>query len=126
MEQVRNAFGRYFAELRRKRLELSLREFCARSSLDPGNVSKLERGKLPPPQSSEVLSRYAAALHLEEGSDEWYDFFDRAAAARGSIPADIMERDELVQHLPALFRTLRGRRLSEGQLEELVEIIRRT
>jgi transcriptional regulator with XRE-family HTH domain len=118
-------FGRYFAELRRNRLALSLREFCARNEFDPGNVSKLERGRVAPPQSRIILERYAAALQLAEGSDEWYEFFDRAAAARGEIPSDLLDDDQIVAHLPALFRTIRGKRVTNAQLQKLVDIIRR-
>lgn len=121
-----NLFGRFFAEIRRKRLKLSLREFCERNDLDPGNVSKLERGKLPPPQGKDVLERYARALELEEDSDDWYRFLDLAAATRGEIPAELMEDDEVVQHLPVFFRSLRGQRVSEEQLRKLLELIRKS
>ena len=121
-----NLFGSFFAEIRRKRLKVSLREFCERNDFDPGNVSKLERGKLPPPQGKDVLERYARALELEEESDDWYRFFDLAAATRGEIPAELMEDDEVVQHLPVFFRSLRGQRVSEEQLRKLLELIRKS
>lgn len=119
-----NRFGRFIAEIRRRRLKQSLREFCVRQSFDPGNLSKLERGKLPPPRSRNVLLRYARALEIEEGSDDWYRFFDLAAATRGEIPAELMEDDEVVRHLPVLFRSLRGQRVTEEQLAKLVNLIR--
>lgn len=117
-------FGEYFAELRRNHLGVSLREFCARNGLDPGNISKLERGKLPPPQSHERLEKYARALELTPGSEEWLQLFDLAAASRGEIPAEIMEDEELVTHLPVLFRTLRGDRVPDEKLKRLLDIIR--
>ena len=123
-EERASEFGRYFAELRRERLGMTLRRFCERHGFDPGNISKLERGKLPPPQSPDLLEKYARALGLKKGSDEWYEFFDRAAAARGEIPADVLEDDEVVAHLPVLFRTLRGDRVSDEQLRKLIEIIK--
>lgn len=119
-----HAFGRYFGRLRREHLELSLREFCARKDLDPGNMSKLERGKIPPPRSREVLKKYAHALELEEGTDEWLMFFDLAAASRGELPEDLAEDEEVLDKLPALFRTLRGDRVDEDKLDELVDLIR--
>lgn len=118
-------FGSYFAELRRKHTGLSLRRFCERHGFDPGNLSKLERGKLAPPRSREKLQEYATALGLEEGSSEWMEFFDRAAATRGELPADILEREEVVEKLPLLFRTLRGDRVADDDLEKLIEILRR-
>ncbi len=43
-------FGEYF---KKKRLEIgkTLRQFCLENGLDPGNISKIERGILRPPQS---------------------------------------------------------------------------
>ena len=77
-------FGSYFKQLRRQKKEMSLRSFCRKYGYDPGNVSKLERGKMPPPKSPDKLAEYAEALGIQEGSDEWIEFYDRAAAARGS------------------------------------------
>ena len=51
--------------------------------MDPGNISKLERGKMPPP-GHDVLERYAGHLGIEEGSSEWYRFFDLAYALQFS------------------------------------------
>lgn len=118
-------FGSYFAGLRRRNTEMSLRQFCSEHGFDAGNISKLERGKLPPPQSPEILERYASALGLQEGSDGWYEFFDRAAASRGEIPPDLLQDAEVAKSLPALFRTLRGTRLSEEQLKELLQVLRK-
>ena len=119
-----DAFGAFFAKIRRERLGVSLREFCNEHGFDAGNISKLERGKLPPPRSREKLERYASALGLKEGSDEWLEFFDLAAASRGEVPPDIMREEEVVEQLPILFRTLRGESVPDEQLEELIRLIR--
>ncbi|MGH7559014.1 MAG: helix-turn-helix domain-containing protein [Gemmatimonadota bacterium] len=119
------AFGQFFARIRRERLRLSLREFCARKGLDPGNMSKLERGKTPPPRSREVLEKYARALELEEGSDDWLLFFDLAAASRGELPADFATDEEILEKLPVLFRSLRGERVDEKKLNDLLELLRK-
>ena len=118
------SFGELFKTLRRERAGQSLREFCAEHGFDPGNLSKLERGKLPPPRSRDILERYASALGLEEGSDDWYRFFDLAAASRGEIPEDLLENRELASRLPALFRTLRGERVDGERLERLIDVLR--
>lgn len=117
-------FGEYFAFLRR-RTDLSLREFCELHGFDAGNISKIERGKLAPPRGQEKLAEYALALALTEGSDEWFQLFDLAAASRGEIPADLLEDAEVVDQLPVLFRTLRGEQVPEEQLHKLLDIIRR-
>jgi len=117
-------FGSYFKEVRIKR-RLTLRQFCEKFGFDPGNISKLERGLLPPPQSKIKLEQYAQALGLRKGSSAWYEFFDLAAASRGQIPEEILADDKLVKKLPVLFRTLRGEKVPEEKLDELIETIRK-
>ncbi|MBD3374282.1 helix-turn-helix domain-containing protein [candidate division KSB1 bacterium] len=117
-------FGDYFKTLRMK-TGLTLRQFALGNNFDPGNISKIERGILSPPQSREKLETYAAALNLKEGSDDWYTFFDYAAACSGKIPKDVMDDAELVKKLPLVFRTLRGEKLTDEQLNTLAKLIRR-
>jgi len=113
-------FGEFF---KKKRLEtgMTLRQFCLNNSLDPGNISKIERGILSPPQTKEKLGQYAKCLHIEEGSDDWLEFFDRAHASSGRIPEEILSDAETVAKLPLVFRTLRGQKLNKEQLDKLVE-----
>lgn len=123
-------FGSYFGELRRRNTDLSLREWCAEHRFDPGNISKMERGKLAPPSSYEKLGEYARALKLNEGSDEWFEFLDRAAAARREVPADLQDDQQLMDLMPVLFRAYRaeadsGEPISEERLRRLLEILRK-
>jgi transcriptional regulator with XRE-family HTH domain len=118
-------FGQFFQE-KRIATGLTLRQFCLRHGLDPGNLSKLERGILPPPESGEKLTRYAHYLGLKPGSDDWYEFFDLAATARGKIPQDVMQDEEVVKKLPMVFRTIRGNQVDEKVLRELVDIVRKS
>ena len=118
------SFGRFFKKIREKR-GISLRKFCNENGLDPGNISKLERGILQPPQSREKLEEYARYLQIPKGRDEWYEFFDLASAEAGRVPPDIMKDAELVKRLPLFFRTIRGQKVPKEELKELAEIIRR-
>ena len=118
------AFGEFFKE-RRIALGLTLRELCRRHGLDSGNMSRLERGVLPPPASREKLEKHARILEIPEGSDDWYDFFDLAAACAGRIPEEILSDEELVKKLPVIFGTLRGRKLTEEELDQLMEMMRK-
>jgi len=118
-------FGPYLKELR-KLGRVTLRQFCLKASADPGNISKIERGVWPPPQDHEILERYAKALNIEEGSDEWYKFFDNAAADRGILPQDLMSNEDVVEALPVLFRTLRREKPSPEDLDSLVRKLRRS
>jgi transcriptional regulator with XRE-family HTH domain len=107
-------------------LGLSLRAFCIEHGFDPSNFSRLERGYFPPPQSREKLEEYARALGLVDGTDEWFSFFDLAAAERGEIPHDLMGDAELVDKLPVLFRTIRQQQVNGDDLDDLAERIRRS
>jgi len=119
------SFGAYFKKCR-VAAGKTLRAFCEEHGLDPGNISKLERGRLGPPESDDKLEEYARALGLKRGSTEWYEFFDKAAAERGRIPADLLSDEELLGRLPVLFRTLRGAKIDSKRLDALIERIRRT
>lgn len=120
----KSPFGSLFKELRIRR-EMTLRQFCNAHGYDPGNISKLERGLLPPPESDAKLTEYAKALKIRRGSDAWYQFFDLARASRGKLPPEILRKRDVVARLPLLFRTLRGQKVSDQKLNELIEMIRR-
>jgi len=118
-----SSFGEFF-KAKRQALELTLREFCLKHRLDPGNLSRLERGLLSPPQDRKLLEQYAGYLELKPGSSDWYTLFDLAAAAKGRLPDDLLEDEEVVAKLPLVFRTLRSKRLTDKQLDELVKKVR--
>ena len=117
-------FGEYFRE-QRGRLRLPLRQFCIEHGFDPGNVSRLERGRLAPPASEATLRAYARALRLKKGTREWETFFDLAAVARREIPEDLMADEDIVRRLPLVFRTLRGQKVDDRHLDALVDKIRK-
>jgi transcriptional regulator with XRE-family HTH domain len=119
-----STFASYFKQLRLRR-GWTLRRFCEMHGYDPGNISRLERGIFPPPESPQKLREYAKALGLKEGREEWIEFFDRAAAARGQVPADLQADKDFVDRLPVLFRTLRGRKVTPEKLDQLVKMIQR-
>lgn len=118
-------FGDFFKQLRKKK-KITLREFCIQAQADPANISRLERGAMPPPQDKDILERYAKALGIKTGSDDWYTFFDLAAAGRGMIPKDLMSDSEVVKKLPAFFRTLRGQKPTEEEMLKLVDKIKKS
>ena len=113
-----------FVESLRQRQHLTLREFCKRAGCDPANISRMERGLVPPPKNHDILERYAAALGLQDGTDDWYRFFDLAAVDQGIVPADIMADAELVKALPVFFRTLRGQKPSPDEMRLLAANVR--
>jgi len=117
-------FGEFIKALRVKK-GFTLRDHCLEHGFDPGNYSRMERGMYPPPQKRDLLEKYAKALGLREGADEWMEFFDLAAAAKGELPKDLLDDAELVEKLPVLFRTLRGNKVDRDRLEALIEMLRR-
>lgn len=123
-DSMDKSFHKYFEELRKKS-RLTLRDFCIKAGADPANISRMERGYMPPPKNREILERYATALGLKEGSDEWYQFFDLASISQGMVPEDIMTDTELAGKLPAFFRTLRGQKPTPEEMKNLAELIRK-
>lgn len=119
-----NTFGNMLKRLRAQQ-GITLREFCHQNGFDPGNYSRLERGIFPAPQREDLLKKYAVALGLKRGSDEWLEFFDVAAAARGQLPKDLVADEEVLGKLPVLFRTLRGNPVRIEDLDRLVDLVRR-
>ena len=124
MTTSQGQFGAFLKELRARR-RITLREFCRRAEADPGNISRMERGLLPPPQDEAILRRYAEAAEVKYGNDDWYRFVDFAAADRGIVPRDLLSDKEVVGMLPVLFRTMRRGRPDDAQLQRLVERLRR-
>jgi transcriptional regulator with XRE-family HTH domain len=117
-------FGEFFHKKRRA-TGLPLRKFCQHHGFDAGNLSKLERGLLPAPQTHEKLGTYARALGIQEGTDDWYEFFDLAAVNAGRIPSDIASDEEVLNALPVLFHPLRDKTEEEEQFRSLITAIRR-
>ncbi len=117
-------FGKVLKQFR-QRQHVTLREFCLRHGFDPGNYSRVERGLFPAPQSTDVVEKYAVALGLKRGSDDWVQLFDAAAASRGQLPSDLLSDEELLRKLPVLFRTLRGSPVPAEKLDELVAKVRK-
>ena len=110
-------FGGFFKE-RRLALGKTLREFCQENGLDPGNISKIERGKMSPP--TDKLEEYAQYLNIKNG--EFETFKDLAFASAGKIPDDLRDEETLAR-LPVFFRTLRNKEFSEDKLKELARKI---
>ena len=115
------SFGEWLKSRRAER-KLTLRTFAEMARIDPGNLSRYERGGIAPPQDEAVLERIGRALGLSPDSGEWKEMIDLAAVGAGRIPPDVARDPELLKALPVLFRTLKGKKLSG---EELIRLARR-
>ena len=102
----------------------TLREWCMDNGFDCGNMSRIERGILPPPQSPKIIARYAKALGFKKGTGEWSLFFDLAAIEAGRLPA-ILTNQEIVSRLPVICGVLRKLRDDPRRLDSFIEAIRR-
>lgn len=117
-------FGEFFRELRLKR-GYTLREYCRNFNQDPAFISRMERGKISPPQNQNKLEELAQSLGLKRDSEEWGHFLSLALVSAGRIPEEIMSDEEALRHVPVFLRTLRGEKLSEEQLDALFDVIKR-
>ncbi len=123
MTKNENNFGSYLKELRLA-ADLRIRDICRKVGYDPSNWSKIERGKLPPPNKQEVLLSWAEALKISE--NKYQQFVDKAMVAQGIIPDDIMNEEEIVKMLPAFFRTIRGEKPTKKEIDSFIDIIKRS
>jgi hypothetical protein len=103
----------------------TLRWFCVDNRVDPSNWSKIERGVNPPPKDEKTLGSWAKMLGLKPASPAWRDFMDQADIARGQIPRAIISNEKLMDKLPVFFRTIRGAELTEKELDEFIEEVRK-
>jgi transcriptional regulator with XRE-family HTH domain len=118
---MKNNFGSFLKELRIKN-NLGLREICKLTGYDPSNWSKIERGKIFPPSDVKILEKWAKILKIK-GKDI-QDFVDQAIIAQGMIPNDVLSEKEIVNHLPAFFRTLRNKKPTKEEIERMIKIIK--
>jgi len=114
-------FGKLLNDLRVEK-QLSLREVCKLTNYDSSNWSKIERGVLSPPSDKAVLTRWAKILGLKT-SKEIESFIDDANIAQGIIPQDILSGN-MVEYLPAFFRTMRNKKPTKEEIDSLIELLR--
>jgi transcriptional regulator with XRE-family HTH domain len=114
-------FGEF---IKQKRLQqkITLREFCRLTGIDPSNWSKIEREMLSPPKSKLMLEEIAKILKIKKNSDDWYTLMDLAAITQ--IPRELLNNQSIVEKLPVFFRTLRGQKPTEEELDNLIKLIK--
>ncbi len=117
-------FGEY---VKQKRLDrnLSLRMFCKILNEDASNWSKIERGKLSPPQDRKKLKKIAAILGIDESSNDWNTLIDTAYVDAGKIPDYLMSDKDIINALPVFFRTIGNEKPTPEELKRFIEKIRK-
>jgi transcriptional regulator with XRE-family HTH domain len=116
-------FGKILKELRIQK-GLTLRRASRLADYDPSNWSKIERGKISPPSDERILKRWARILGFSNKSSKIEDFIDAAMIAQGIIPQDILSQANAVKYLPAFFRTVRNKKPTKEEIDQLIELIR--
>lgn len=114
-----------FVKKKRLELELTLREFCRQLKDDPSNWSKIERGLLSPPGNEKKLREIARILQIKPGSEEWNKLSDFARVDAGNIPEYIKSDEEIMNMLPAFFRTVGSVKPTPEEFEELIRRLRK-
>jgi len=119
---MKKKFGQALKELRVKK-GLTLRHTCRIVNYDPSNWSKIERGKISPPPDEKTLRKWARVLGTSKAK-EIREFIDKANLAQGIIPRDILSQDNIVDFLPAFFRTLRNKKPTKKEIDQLIELVK--
>jgi transcriptional regulator with XRE-family HTH domain len=117
-------FGSFF-KICRSQTGLSLRKYCEKFEIDAAQISRIERDLLPAPKDKEKLLFYAKTLGLKERTNHWKLFFDLASVSNRSI-VDEIKTPALIGKLPIFLRTIDNKNLNEEQLNELLEMIRKS
>jgi transcriptional regulator with XRE-family HTH domain len=108
--------------VRRKRLGMGygLRRFAELVGMLPSNYNHMEKGRMSPPQSNAKLDEIAKLLGIAPGSTEYHKFMDLAVASKDKLPVDVEAYAKENKLIPVLLRTLKNRRMTKGQLGQLV------
>jgi transcriptional regulator with XRE-family HTH domain len=115
-------FGEQLSQYR-KDADLTLREFSKLTGYDSSNISKVERGLLPPPPASIVLRKWAAVLKLKPGSRETNAFVSAGLATR--FKKQVKSDRELEALMPAFFRTVGNKKVDPDTYEKLKALLRK-
>lgn len=115
---------REFVKERRLSKNLSLRRFCELVNLDPSNWSKIERGLIPLSINDKKLKEIARVLGIEQKSQDYKLLFDLATIEKREIPDYVYKNEEVLNALPAFFRTASKEKPTEEELNKLIEIIK--
>ena len=114
-------FGDEFIELRIS-TGFSLRKFCKKMNLDPGNWSRVERGVSKPPLEEEFYDKVKNIFNITSSKKE--ELISMAKTIR-ILPKELQET-ELMKHMPVMLRKVDGQPLKNNEIQGLVDWIKST
>lgn len=117
-------FGQLLKDYRVK-AGLTLREFAGKADYDVSNLSKIERGLLPPPPGNLIIRKWARILGLSKNSHSYQELLDTAVVSRTLAPNGVPPKD-LARYLPAFYRTLRNRHKDKESYLKLIELLKKS
>ena len=116
-------FAEYLKQLR-SGLGMTLREFGTAKGYDAAYISRLENSILKAPSEPEKLIALATAYELEPETREWVHFHDLAAINRNEIPEDLKDNPQVLNFLPAFYRTIRNDKIDKQEIEQLLKLVK--
>jgi len=111
-------FGDYLRDLRVQR-DISMRTLAKELSMDVGNLSKIENGKMKPPMKEQFIENISEILKLSK--DEKEKLIDISSHESGEYPRDIKEVLKEHSYIPVLLRTISNKKLSDEDIRKLTE-----
>jgi transcriptional regulator with XRE-family HTH domain len=117
-------FGEYVKRLRLDK-ELSLREFARRIGEDPSNWSKVERGVVSPSRDAGKIALIAQTHGIVQNSEQWNFLEDYSSVDSATIPQYIMKDKQVLEALPAFFRTIGSLRPTTEEIEKLLQKLKK-
>ena len=112
------SFGEYL-KTKRMAQDESLRGFCLKHNLDPGNISKLERGVMAPPKD---LTKIAESLGFKDGDKNWIELYELADKTRAAEHFKNVN-ENVAEKLPQFFRTIDNQNLTEDKLQKIIDFL---
>ena len=112
------SFGSFLKELRLK-AGFGLRRFANLIEMKASNLCDIEHNRRSMPK--EYMEPVAEALGLEKGTADWEKFFELACRS-DELPADV-QRIAQRRLIPALLRTIDNVKLSDHDIENLIDDI---
>ncbi len=121
----KETFGQMLKKLRLDEAAMGLRAFAAMIEMQPSNLSNIERDRIPAPASRQKIDCICDAIGLANSDPRRERLFDLAANPTNRIPADVADAVRQQPGVPVLIRTVGNKQLSEEELKELAEYIKK-